>query len=226
MIKKSFNLKIINTELRLKFKLKCHHKIVLNNEKKNFKKKTRFKKHQINNSLCNSFTILCNFHTNHYVLFDLVKQNIKHFITSRFKSFNQYDDFTLYMNFKLSWTVLNDEVFQFKIHLNDYITIIALLILMIKKLHQRYFINFDSIKMIHTIHISLKHVHKKKMLVNDINIDEKVITEIIYYYMWWRKLYCMMSKKSLDANLYQIQLSFKKFKCDEFEFKIDFKIII
>ncbi len=35
-----------------------------------------------------------------------------------------------------------------------------------------------------------------------------------------------MSKKSLDANLYQIQLSFKKFKCDEFEFKINFKIMI
>jgi len=36
----------------------------------------------------------------------------------------------------------------------------------------------------------------------------------------------MMSKKNLDANLYQIRSSFKKFKCYEFEFKIDFKIII
>ncbi len=35
-----------------------------------------------------------------------------------------------------------------------------------------------------------------------------------------------MNKKSLNTNLYQIQLSFEKFKCDEFEFKIDFKIVI
>ncbi len=64
------------------------------------------------------------------------------------------------------------------------------------------------------------------MLIDDININEKVMTEVIYYYMWWRKLHCMMNKKSLNTNLYQIQLSFEKFKCDEFEFKIDFKIVI
>ncbi len=64
------------------------------------------------------------------------------------------------------------------------------------------------------------------MLVNNINIDEKVVTEIIYYYIWWRELHCMMNKKNLNVNLYQIWLSFKKFKCDEFEFKINFKIII
>ncbi len=226
MIKKSSNLKTIKTKSRLKFKLKHHHKTVLNDEKKNFKKKTCLKKHQVNNSLCNSFIILCNFHTDHYVLFNLVKQNIKHFVTSKFKSFSQYDDFTLYMNFKLSWTAFNNEVFQFEIRLNNYTTIITLLILAIKKLHKRHFINFNNTRMIHATCVFLKHAHKKKMLVDDINIDEKIVTEIIYYYIWWRELHCMMSKKSLDANLYQIQLSFKKFKCDEFEFKINFKIMI
>ncbi len=49
MIKKSFNFKIIKTKLKSKFKLKHHHKTVLSDEKKNFKKKTHFKKHQINN---------------------------------------------------------------------------------------------------------------------------------------------------------------------------------
>ncbi len=214
MIKKSFNLKTIKTKSKLKFKSKHHHKTVLNNEKKKFKKKTHLKKHQINNFLHNSFTILHNFHTNHYVLFNLVKQNVKHSIMSRFKSFSQYDNFTLYMNSKLSWTAFDDEVFQFKIHLNDHTAIIILSTFAIKKLHEKYFIDFDSTRMIHAICVSLKHAYKKKMLVNDINIDEKVVTEVVYYYMWWRKLYCMMSKKSLDANLYQIQLSFKKFKCD------------
>ena len=37
--------------------------------------------------------------------------------------------------------------------------------------------------MIHAICVSLKHAYKKKMLVNDINIDEKVVTEVVYYYM-------------------------------------------
>ncbi len=101
-IKKLFNLKTVKTESRSKSELKHHHKTVLSDEKKNFKKKTRLKKHQINNSSRNSFTILCNFHTDHYVLFDLVKQNVKHSVTSKFKSFSQYDDFTLYMNSKLS----------------------------------------------------------------------------------------------------------------------------
>jgi len=73
MIKKSFNLKTVKTELKLKFELKHHHKIVLSDEKKNFKKKTHFKKHQINNSSCNLFTFLHNFHTDHYVLFNLIK---------------------------------------------------------------------------------------------------------------------------------------------------------
>jgi len=102
MIKKSSNLKTVNTESRSKSELKCRHKTVLSDEKKNFKKKTHLKKRQINNSSRNSFTILRNFHTDHYVLFNLVKQNIKHSVMSRFKSFSQYDDFTLYINSKLS----------------------------------------------------------------------------------------------------------------------------
>ena len=154
MIKKLFNFKIIKTKLKSKFKLKHHHKTVLSDEKKNFKKKTHFKKHQINNFSRNSFIILHNFHTNHYVLFNLIKQNVEHSIMSKFKSFNQYNDFTLYMNFKLSWTAFNDEVSQFKIHLNDHIMIITLSILVIKELYERYFIDFDSIRMIHAICIS------------------------------------------------------------------------
>jgi len=102
MIKKSFNLKTVKTELKLKFESKHCHKTVLSDKKKNFKKKTHLKKHQINNSSRNSFIILCNFHTDHYILFNLVKQNIKHSVMSKFKSFSQYDDFTLYINFKLS----------------------------------------------------------------------------------------------------------------------------
>ncbi len=45
MIKKSFNFKIVKTELKLKFELKCCHKTILSDENKNFKKKTYFKKH-------------------------------------------------------------------------------------------------------------------------------------------------------------------------------------
>jgi len=102
MIKKSFNLKTVQTESRLKSESKHHYKTVSSDEKKNFEKKTRLKKHQINNSSRNSFTILHNFHTDHYILFNLVKQNVEHSVMSRFKSFSQYDDFTLYMNSKLS----------------------------------------------------------------------------------------------------------------------------
>ena len=47
----------------------------------------------------------------------------------------------------------------------------------------RYLVDFDSMRMIHAIRISLRHIHKKKMLVDDINIDEKVVTEVVYYYM-------------------------------------------
>jgi hypothetical protein len=107
MIKTSFKFKKDRTEVSVKFnlksksELKCNHKFILNDEKKNFKKKTQFKKHQNNNSSRNSFTILCKYNTYHYAKFDLVNQNIECFIMSRFKFFNQYDDFTLYMNFQL-----------------------------------------------------------------------------------------------------------------------------
>ncbi len=101
-IKKSSNLKTVKTESRLKSELKHYHKTVSSDEKKNFKKKIHLKKRHTNNSSRNSFTILCNFHTDHYVLFNLVKQNVKHSVMSRFKSFSQYDDFTLYINSKLS----------------------------------------------------------------------------------------------------------------------------
>jgi hypothetical protein len=36
----------------------------------------------------------------------------------------------------------------------------------------------------------------------------------------------MMSKKDFNANLYQIHSSFEKFRCDDFDFKINFLIII
>jgi len=67
--------------------------------------------------------------------------------------------------------------------LNDCTAIIALSILAIKKLHERYFVEFNNAKMIRATHVSLKHAHKRKMLVDDINIDEKVVIEIVYYYM-------------------------------------------
>jgi len=102
MIKKSFNLKTVKTESRLKSESKHHYKTVSSDKKKNFEKKTHLKKYQINNSSRNSFTILHNFHTDHYILFNLVKHNVEHFVMSRFKSFSQYDDFTLYINSKLS----------------------------------------------------------------------------------------------------------------------------
>jgi hypothetical protein len=36
----------------------------------------------------------------------------------------------------------------------------------------------------------------------------------------------MMNKKDLDANLYQIHLNFEKFRCDDFDFKINFSIVV
>ena len=67
--------------------------------------------------------------------------------------------------------------------MNNHIAIIALSILAIKKLHERYFIKFDSTRIIHATCVFLKHAHKKKMLVDDIDIDEKVVIEAVYYYM-------------------------------------------
>jgi hypothetical protein len=106
-IKTSFKFKKDRTEVSVKFKsrlkseLKHDHKSVLNDEKKNLKKKTQFKKHQSNNFSCNSFIILRKYDTYYYAKFDSVNQNIKHLVMSRFKFFNQYDDFTLYMNSQL-----------------------------------------------------------------------------------------------------------------------------
>jgi hypothetical protein len=61
--------------------------------------------------------------------------------------------------------------------------IIVLSTLVFKNLHEKYFAEFNNADMIHAIYISLKHVYKKKMFINDVNINEKVMIEEAYYYM-------------------------------------------
>jgi hypothetical protein len=95
-----------------------------------------------------------------------------------------------------------------------------------KELHERYPAEFDSAGMIRATRVPLGHAYKKKMLVGDVDIDGKVVTEEAYYYMWWRGLHCMMGKEGLDADLYQIRPSFEKFRCDGFGFKVDFKAVV
>jgi hypothetical protein len=52
-----------------------------------------------------------------------------------------------------------------------------------KNLHERYFAEFDNADMIHATYMFLKHAYKKKMLVDNVDINEKVMIEEAYYYM-------------------------------------------
>jgi hypothetical protein len=61
--------------------------------------------------------------------------------------------------------------------------IIILSTLAFKNLHEKYLAEFNSADMIHAICMSLRHAYKKKMLIDDVDINEKVMIKEAYYYM-------------------------------------------
>lgn len=80
--------------------------------------------------------------------------------------------------------------------------------------------------MIRATRVPLGNAYKMRKAVGDVDIDGNVVTERVYYYMWWRGLHCMMGKEGLDADLYKIRPSFEDFRCEGLIFKVSFKAVV
>ena len=137
-----------------------------------------------------------------YASYDLVIKKIVTSIIEKFITFATYINYFLYMNSNLKRKDFKTEVSQNDVRLNDRTIAWALTLLSARKLHLRYFIEFNNASMIRAIRVSLKHVYKKFMKTEIVNVYENVISEEEWYYLWWRNLHCLMSKKNLNAELY------------------------
>ncbi len=82
--------------------------------------------------------------------------------------------------------------------------------------------------MIQVTRMSLENVIKMYINVEKMNIDKMIImqNETDYYYKWWRDLHCLMSDERFRKQMYLIHFSYETFHCDEFNFKMKYKIVM
>ena len=171
-------------------------------------------------------TTLLQYQTTSYTQYDPSKNNAAPAVTEKFKSFSQFDDYTLVIDPTITKQNFAEKVPTSGVRLDDRTAAIALLTMTNKALHDCFPAEFDNAGMIRATRVPLGHAYKKWIEQGLEDVDGNVVTEAGYYYMWWRGLHCMMGKEGLDAGLYKIRPSFESFKCTGFGFKISHKAVI
>ena len=171
-------------------------------------------------------TILKQYQTSAYTPYDPVQNNVGPAVMDKFKSFAQYEKFTLFMNLTVTTKNFATIVPTSGIRLDDRTAGVALRCLSMKDLHAQYPAEFDTAGMIRASRVPLGHCYKKWFEAGKVDIDGNVLTESAYYYLWWRGLHCMMGKEGMDAGLYMIRPSFESFKCEGFGIKVSHKAVV
>ena len=202
-------------------KVKVNDEDELVSEDSNFVKKD----YRVKNSIKSTIDKL-KYNINHYVAYDLVNNdNVDESITHAFVKFENYDHYALYMNSKV-FTI--EEFLKQKVRFDDFwIVVILSFELSSVKLFKYWSIEFDKNDMIRDTRVSLDYAAKmwiddETMNVNEVRVE---FEKDDYYYKWWRELHSLMSKKKLNAKLYEHRSSHEKFKCENFDFKITYRAI-
>lgn len=168
---------------------------------------------------------LLQYGTDHYVLYNPQIGNTGPPVNEKFRSFGQYDQYTLYMNPVVERA---ENIPSSGVRLDDMTVAFVLVNCGQKTLHANWPAEFDTKGMVRATRVSLGHAAKFWKNEGDVDVDGNVVPEggAGYYYKWWRGLHCLCGKEGLDAKIYLIRPSFETFKCQGFGFKVSSCAII
>ena len=163
--------------------------------------------------------------TSRYILYDPEKGNVGPRVTQKFRTFAQYDEFTLFMNPAIETF---DDIPTSGVRLDDMTVAFVMIRCTLKTLYANWPADFDLEGMIRARRVPLGHAAKFWKAEGDVDVDGNVVPkgEAGYYYKWWRGLHCLCGKEGLDRNLYMIRPYNEKFKCLGFGFKVSSRAII
>ena len=157
--------------------------------------------------------------TSHYTLYGPEKGNVGPRVSEKFRTFAQYNKYTLYMNpavkrvedIPISGVRLDDMTAAFVLTLFTKETLIAF-----------WPADFDTKGMVRGTRMPLGHAAKFWKEPGAIDVDGNIVPEggAGYYYKWWLGLHCLCGKEGLDRDLYLIRPAFEEPICPGFGFKV------
>ena len=171
-------------------------------------------------------TILAQFKTAHYALYNPALNNTAPKVSGKFIKFSAYDSYTLFVDDSVTLETFKAKVPTSGVRLDDRTAALALLLHNPKTLHENWPAEFDVAGMIRATRMPLGSAFKKLRKVGEEDLDGKVVEEQAYYYQWWGGLHCLMGQEGFDQGLYMIRPSFEKFRCDTFGFKVTHKAVV
>lgn len=129
---------------------------------------------------------------NHYVSYDLKRQQIILFIEKAFVSFVKYDSYLLFMKLNLSHI---ESIFISDVRIDDLTISHVIDKMKISVLHRNWSADLDKTSMIRATWMFFDNAIKMYVTTDQTDIDEEIIQQRHedYYYKWWRDLHCLMS---------------------------------
>ena len=157
--------------------------------------------------------------TSHYAPFDPEKWNVGPRVCEAFRSFAQFDKYTLFMNPAIERA---EGIPTSGVRLDDMTAAFVLTRCTRETLHANWPAEFDQHGMVRATRMPLGHAAKFWKEEGDVDLDGNVIPKggAGYYYKWWRGLHCLCGKEGTDRNLYLIRPAFETFRCPGFGFKV------
>ena len=171
-------------------------------------------------------THLLKYNTDHYTKYSPSEKNTALKVTAKFSKFEQYDNYTLFMDHTVTEANFNDKVPTEGVRLDDRTAAIALLTQTGKTLARYWPADFDQAGMVRATRVPLGHAYKLLVKAGEQDFDGNIVAEDGYYYQWWRGIHCLMGKEGLDAGFYMIRPSFEDFLCTKFTFKISGRAVV
>ena len=152
-------------------------------------------------------------------------KNVGPHVSEGFRTFAQYDEYTLYMNPVVERV---EAIPTSGVRLDDMTVAFVLPLCNRKTLYGNWPAEFDKKGMIRATRVSLGHAAKFWKKEGDVDIDGNIVPVggAGYYYKWWRGLQCLCGKEGLDRDLYLIRPCGEDFRCLGFGFKVSSRAAI
>ena len=163
--------------------------------------------------------------TAHYTPYDPILKNTGPPNNEPFRSFAQYDRFTLYMNPNVK--NLHDIPCE-GVRLDDLTAALVLDRFSHKTLNKNWPAEFDIKGMIRGNRVPIGHAAKVWKNEGELDVygDSVPVDGAGYYYMWWRGIHCLCGKEGLDAGVYKHRPSHEESLSFWHDFKVSSRAIV
>ena len=185
------------------------------------KKSKKFIKH----ASCSSTVTFLKYVINYYNVYNFDHSSVVAAVDEMFISYNKYDHYLLFIKNNLNKI---EKISTVNICIDDFIIFHVINKIKTDSLHHNWSADLNKMSIIQAIYMLLENVIKMYINVEKMNIDEMIImqNETDYYYKWWRDLHCLISDEKFKKQMYFIHLLHETFHCDEFNFKMKYKIVM